>query len=375
MIFSITLCSCVEVSASQISEIIGSPANYGIDVVLPRGGEVSTTSGTVSGFDSWTATPTISTAGATYKITGYNTDTVSVSSTVSRRTVYQITVASRYVLNLPGLDPAHSYRLVFNNVSATLGMSPPSGGYMTSSDAGARVYVGGSQYFWTSSPCEIIVTSFPGGTVSLENFVDYVITTPLGTTELDTYHLGYDNLVFRCNIYDLGILDQSVVDAVNNTNQSVQQTTDAINKGNELQEEANETSKGILGQITDFFGSFFENIINAVKSLFIPEDGYFADFFQRLNDFFSEKLGMLYAPVDLFVEIMTAILNASPSSAGIPFPGIKWNDTWLIEPQTVNIPVDEFPELQEKLYFVTDVIMIGAVLMLVQNKYREVMGT
>ena len=180
---------------------------------------------------------------------------------------------------------------------------------------------------------------------------------------------------YNINVTDLGVYNVNVADAVNSVNQSVQETNRLQQEGNKLQQEANNTSKGILGQITSFFGSFFENIINAVKSLFIPEDGYFADFFQRLNDFFSDKLGMLYAPIDLFVEILTAILNASPGTAGVPFPGIKWDDTWLIEPQTIGLPVDEFPELQEKLYFVTDVIMIGAVLMLVQNKYREVMGT
>ena len=146
-------------------------------------------------------------------------------------------------------------------------------------------------------------------------------------------------------------------------------------KGNEIAEKQAETSKNIFDKISDFFSGFFTGIINALKSVFIPEDGYFQDFFARLNDFFSQKLGMLYAPIGFFVDIMTAIGNADSVDPGIPFPGIKWNDTYLIEPQTISLSAyaKEFPELQEKLYFVTDLIMIGAVLYLVQNKLREVL--
>lgn len=155
----------------------------------------------------------------------------------------------------------------------------------------------------------------------------------------------------------------------NNINNSIQQ-------GNKLQEEANETGKGILGKITDFFSSFFENIINALKSLFIPEDGYFSDFFTRLNDFFSEKLGFLYEPIELFLDFLNAIQNASVgASPGLTFPEIKWEDD-VIVPEThadFSIVNEAIPELQDKIYFVTDIIMVGAVLILLEKKIDEVM--
>lgn len=144
---------------------------------------------------------------------------------------------------------------------------------------------------------------------------------------------------------------------------------------NELQKQANETQEKISTSISDFFGSFFENIINAFKGLFIPEDGYFSDFFTRLNNFFSEKLGVLYAPIDIFVDIMTGIANANGVDAGIPFPGVSWEGVWIIEPQTISLSTyaDTFPELQEKIYFVTNLIMVGSVIWLLQVKLKEVM--
>ena len=50
-------------------------------------------------------------------------------------------------------------------------------------------------------------------------------------------------------------------------------------------------------------------------------------------------------------------------------------DTYLIEPQTVNLQsiADDFDGLQDKIYFVTDVIMVGAVIWLLQSKLREVL--
>lgn len=156
----------------------------------------------------------------------------------------------------------------------------------------------------------------------------------------------------------------------------VNKVNDSVEKGNKLQEEANKTSKGILGKISDFFGSFFENIINALKSLFIPEDGYFSDFFNRLNDLFSEKLGFLYAPIDLFVSFLNAIQNASVgSSPGLVFPEIKWEDTVLVEETAVNFDLvnEKMPQLQERIYFVTNIIMVGAVIVLLERKIDEVM--
>lgn len=150
---------------------------------------------------------------------------------------------------------------------------------------------------------------------------------------------------------------------------------DETKKQTGIMEEQAQTTKNIFEKIVDFFAGFFEGIINAVKGLFVPEDGYFADYFTRMNDFFSEKLGMLYAPIGMFVDILTAIGNASASDPGIPFPGIQWEGAVIIEPQIISLTgiAGDFPGLQEKIYFVTNVIMIGAVLLLLWNKLKGVL--
>lgn len=198
---------------------------------------------------------------------------------------------------------------------------------------------------------------------------DYVGVATASSGEVLNFTPRISNVKFNIHLYELSDAEVADLASQDKINQSVQQ-------GNQLQKEANETGKGILGKITDFFGSFFENIINALKSLFIPEDGYFSEFFTRLNDFFSEKLGFLYEPIELFLDFLNAIQNASVgASPGLTFPEIKWEDD-LIVPEThvdFSIVNEAIPELQDKIYFVTDIIMVGAVLILLEKKIDEVM--
>lgn len=185
--------------------------------------------------------------------------------------------------------------------------------------------------------------------------VSYSCTGDRSGYSIDYYHRLSGSLKYKLHV------DKTVQEEIR----------DEIKKGNELQKEQNETSKGILGKITEFFGSFFENL----KGLFVPEDGYFSDFFTRLNDFFAEKLGMLYAPIDMFITFLNTIKDASSTDSGITFPELAWNGTVII-PETkfsFSTITKDFPGLQEKIYFVTDVILVGAVLWLLQVKLKEVL--
>ena len=48
----------------------------------------------------------------------------------------------------------------------------------------------------------------------------------------------------------------------------------------EKTEDTNETTHSIFDSISDFFGSFFDNLIG----VFVPEDGFFTTWFNNLND-------------------------------------------------------------------------------------------
>ena len=83
----------------------------------------------------------------------------------------------------------------------------------------------------------------------------------------------------------------------------------------------------------------------------------------------------LYTPIDMFVKLLNGIKGASGTDTGIVFPGLKWEDTYIIPKQTISLSAysKQVPEIQQKIYFVTDIIMVGAVLLLLQNKLKEVL--
>lgn len=131
------------------------------------------------------------------------------------------------------------------------------------------------------------------------------------------------------------------------------------------------SSSGILSKVTEFFGSFFSNLIG----VFVPEDGYFSDWFTRLNTLLADKLGMLYAPFDLLIQVLTSILNADDSFVGIPFPGIEWDGQYLVEPFTFTFSSlgDVYSDLQGYVYFGTDVILLLAFFGLLQDKIKHIL--
>lgn len=310
----------------------------------------------------------------TYNLSG----TISAPKVTSGGASYQIDLS--YSLFVPFgvfLDATHKYMIQggLSSLSPIMTVSSGSSAYLVARNCyiqlGGQRYEVGESWNWCLSGDNIVGNSFT--LVIEESFVCNVLGS---STTGGTFTLGYNLGDVAVRVFDYGdATSTNVVEAVDKGTSVEQEGNRIAQEGNDLQKEQNETSKNIFDKISDFFGSFFDNIINAFKSLFIPDDDYFGDFFQRLNDFFADKLGMLYAPIDLFIRFLTAIQSAGGGDTGIPFPGIQWDGVYIIEPQTINLSsiAGDFPGLQDKIYFVTDVMMVGAVLWLLQTKLREVM--
>lgn len=258
--------------------------------------------------------------------------------------------------------------------------------YVTQTTFQYFVSVGGKEYtFPAGTDLKFVVSELSGyASVFVGCRVTYVCTInstidfePVLTTSWSGSYIDFyaQDLGKSSSIGDVVGAVNGVTDSQNQGNSIAQEGNQIAQEGNNIAQDTANTSHSILDKISDFFSGFFDGIINALKSLFIPDDDFFSDFFTRLNDFFSEKLGALYTPIDLFIRLLQAIQNAGAGEAGIPFPGLKWQDTYLIEPQTVNLQTiaDDFDGLQDKIYFVTDVIMVGAVIWLLQTKLREVL--
>lgn len=111
--------------------------------------------------------------------------------------------------------------------------------------------------------------------------------------------------------YDVGSISSS-----DTTLQNLQK------ENNETTEDTNETTHSIFDSISSFFASFFQNIINSLISVFVPEDGYFSNWFSRVNSLLADKLGVLYYPFNMIISFLSDLQSASSQSGQIVFPEV-----------------------------------------------------
>lgn len=155
--------------------------------------------------------------------------------------------------------------------------------------------------------------------------------------------------------------DVKTQNAINNQTSKVEEGNQIAEQGNTIAQENSDTNKDTNNKITSFFSSFFDNLIG----IFVPESGFFSQWFSDLNDFMSDKLGFLWSPFDFFITFLNGVYSGSGAS-GITFPELTWIDGTVIIPETTIdfniIGGSDFNELRDKIYFATDIILLGAVI-------------
>lgn len=120
-------------------------------------------------------------------------------------------------------------------------------------------------------------------------------------------------------------------------------------ESNEIQQDSNTTTHNIFDSISDFFGSFFDNLVH----IFVPEDGYFTSWFNRLNTLLTDKLGILYFPFSFTIDFFSEFNNSFDTSSGLQgnfiFPEIKFTNPVtsesyvLIQRQEISLANYSFP--------------------------------
>lgn len=371
------LVTCVnDVHAStQLSSVYVEPFQLSRSFELAtgtlNGGSSVTETGTFNG-TLYNSTDGTTTVGITYS------STANVDTTLYGHESYLVDCSYSVYLGFgTWLSPERNYTLSIALSSLTPILTGFSGVNTDIVSQEVCVLVSGQKFYLDERyGSNIYGTGFNTNGFTLQINAKYICTT--GTTIYDDYFsLGYNVGGISISVHDFGVVDGGVIDSINNStnvqqqgNQLQQESNNLQQQENQLQAEQNQTTNNIFSSISDFFGSFFDNLIG----IFVPESGYFEQYFERLNTFFSDKLGMLYAPIDIFIEVLTAISEGG-GSAGIIFPQVKWQEYVLIEQRTINLQsiANELGELQEYIYLGTDVIMVGSVINLLQNKLREVL--
>ena len=150
---------------------------------------------------------------------------------------------------------------------------------------------------------------------------------------------GYSNTVdtnWRCNwsatiLYAFNVSgyqgDGTVSVSDSLTHQAISDTNNKLDTQIQQETDAQTTRTGILNKITDFFGSFFTNLIG----VFVPESGYFENWFSRVNTLLEDKLGILYFPFGYLIDFLGDIYDYLSDSSYrthcyIDFPPIQFTN-------------------------------------------------
>lgn len=172
---------------------------------------------------------------------------------------------------------------------------------------------------------------------------------------------------------------------INNQNENSQKEIDNANKNHE---EAEKTRRGILGTIK----SVLEGIINlpsklvnllidALKSLFIPSDSFFQDWFKDVQKSFEKQLGFLSYPFTWILEILNRFLNLTDTGhyiiswSSLKVPNFNFNiinsGSYDLATLLQNSTINRFHEL----YFtITNALMLLAFFGLCMNTYNKIFG-
>ena len=151
----------------------------------------------------------------------------------------------------------------------------------------------------------------------------------------------YDGLTYQTDIYATyggltteDIIQNSINEQTKVMEQYYKKQEELIQQQTEVAEEQLETSKGIWGTLKsvlnfinplseDFFVyKLIDLLLDALKSLFIPNEGFLTSYFDELLNWFSDRLGFLSYPLELILDILNRILTINFSEPVIDIPDI-----------------------------------------------------
>lgn len=282
-----------------------------------------------------------------------------------------------YLVNLHNvsLSPTKYYELVVMGDDATInGSSSAYYNYYVTNPFDNRLIGRRAGYHWLVRGSDILVNDANGGGIAC------VLAGNL--------HFHADRLVLTTNqynfVWNLKFAIYEVPESVyskyggqssydSGTQSSINNQTEKVEQGNDIAQENADTNKDTNNKITDFFSGFFDNLVH----IFVPEDGFFSSWFNELNDFFAAKLGFLYAPFDFIISFFNGVLNTvGTQQHGFTIPALSWEGTEFCPEVYFSFDMfaEEFPQLQEAVYFFSDVVIILALMRGIRAKLDLVMG-
>lgn len=166
-------------------------------------------------------------------------------------------------------------------------------------------------------------------------------------------------------------------------NDKLDQQTDAIQQNTETNKGIWETLKEILSYLNPFSENFFvykllELLFEGIKSLFVPSDDFFSNYFTELKNWFSDRLGFLFYPFELIIDVLNGILGINLNEPIFNIPDMYEPVTGgkFISATTFNLNTlieNDILKNVHNIYLVcVDAFIVIGLVNLFKRKYEEV---
>lgn len=158
-----------------------------------------------------------------------------------------------------------------------------------------------------------------------------------------------------------------IIDSIDNVNKNIENTILGVPDG------SGDRKGGLLGGILD-----------GIKGFFIPSSEFFNNYFNELNNWFSDRLGLLYFPIDFIISFLNRIYSSEFNNVIFNIPDIYIPGYGKEYGYPAIIPAYKFDftdfissneninTIYNMYLLVVDGIIIWGIIQLFSKKYEEV---
>lgn len=239
------------------------------------------------------------------------------------------------------------------------------------------------------SPIYRIAYSLTNGSVI--SFASYTGLTDKGTLQDDNPNLNdywvfdytfiegdfratvTDNLYLNSAYVTQNYNDDTLYDAITDLAVKIGTYPSWTDRTIDIQKDTLDTSKGIWESIK----SLPDTITDKLKGLFVPDEGFFSEYFNRLQTFFSEKLGFLVYPFDFIVTFLQKYLDIGEGDGTLHLPDFEIMNVKIFNQTDFNLKNSMSSFLGEYygIYFAfVDFIILVGLVNLALKKFNSISG-
>lgn len=170
----------------------------------------------------------------------------------------------------------------------------------------------------------------------------------------------------------------TITNAVTNIGDKISETVEKMKDGvtNAVEQTGNMITNAIA-KIQQWLSDLLGGILDGLKSLFIPSDEFFNQYFDDLYSFFNDKLGILIMPLDILISFMDNISNLGNGDGILYIPQFKFMNQTLIPETQYNMKSDiqeVFGGYYDLYLLITDVIIYFMLFNMAKKKFESIVG-